>query len=202
MNRSHPQMVSDLKKPGQDILNSLTPTLASAAHMLTGVYDEHLELAVELRTISTLRPHEEEFAEVLKNATLEAGDLFFYLQGLHQDLVGTEIPEKLLGEIIEEFTYAERLMGDVLDLLRDNVLKAATIAKRHIYYGKPFDADSLTFEIARVGGIALAVLDKYDVSPQDVLELNKQKLLGSRYKEGKFSNEQANERKDEGTSSK
>lgn len=197
MNRSHPQMVSDLKKPGQDILNSLTPTLASAAHMLTGVYDEHLELAVELRTLSTLRPHQEEHAEVLHKAILEAGDLFFYLQGLHQDLVGDEIPLALLKESVDEFTYAERLMGDVLDLLRDCTLRVATIAKRHIYYSKPFDKVTLTYEIVRVSGIALGALNKYGIYPQGIIDANKQKLLGNRYKEGKFSNEQANERKDE-----
>ena len=42
------EMVTTLKKPGQDLLDSWTPEKASALHMLVGIYDENLEVTEAL----------------------------------------------------------------------------------------------------------------------------------------------------------
>lgn len=192
MNRSHTQMVTDLKKPGSEILADLTPELASAAHMLTGIYDEHLELIAELM-------HTEPTIETLNNIKLEAGDLVFYLDGLLQDLTDSGICWETADSAGEAYLrYAEDYTtSQILQDLNAFILSLTTPVKRLIYYNKPFDAMNLHHYANAVLGIVSKIASMAGFTMEQVKEANKEKLLGSRYKEGKFSDEQANARKDE-----
>lgn len=199
MNRSHPQMVTDLKKPGQDVLDSLTPALASAAHMLTGVYDEHLELLDEIESISKVPQGSAEYMEVRKLLANEAGDLIFYLEGLHQDIMNQDIDLDCVKQVCEEYerySYGQP-MEDSVDLLRAWIINVTTPIKRRIYYGKEINEIHWQIQVEGTLGILSKILQLHGLSLEDAKQFNQEKLLGGRYKEGKFSNEQANTRKDE-----
>ncbi len=81
MTITHAQLVSALKKPGQDIINDLTPEKADLLHMAIGVSGEGGELldAVKKHAI---------YAKVidLENVIEELGDLEFYMEGVRQIL--------------------------------------------------------------------------------------------------------------------
>lgn len=199
MNRSHPQMVTELKKPGQDILDSLTPALASAAHMLTGVYDEHLELLDEIESISKVPQGSAEYMEVRKLLANEAGDLIFYLEGLHQDILNQDIDLDWVQESCEEYEQYSygHTMKDSVDLLRTWIINVTTPIKRRIYYGKGIDEAHWRTRVEGTLGILSKILQLHGLSLEDAKQFNQEKLLGGRYKEGKFSDEQANTREDE-----
>jgi len=74
-------MVSSLVKPGQDIIDSLTPEKANLWHMVTGVGGESGELvdAIKKHVIYN-KPLDRE------NVVEEMGDLEFYLQAIREEL--------------------------------------------------------------------------------------------------------------------
>lgn len=197
MERSHAQMVSSLKKPGSDILKTLTPKLTSAAHMLTGVYDEHLELLQEVQVFQ-LTDDPDEIDKIVNNIKLEAGDLVFYLEGLHQDIVGSSMDEFGVQEAVEEYRkFAhQHSVSQVLEDLLTWVIKVTTPVKRHIYYMKEINIDQLSTLINALMGILEELLSIYGSSLEEAKGMNKEKLLKGRYKEGKFSDSQANARAD------
>lgn len=79
INTNYSTMVKDLKKPGEDVVSSLTPTKADLLHMAVGVSGEAGELldAVKKHTIYN-KPLD------LNNVIEELGDLEFYMEGLRQ----------------------------------------------------------------------------------------------------------------------
>lgn len=92
-------MVSRLVKPGQDILDTITPQKMDALHMAVGVAGEAGEVLDEIKKIVMYnRPVTTE--KIVK----ELGDLEFYMEGLRQKL-GITREETLIGNI-------EKLDGD------------------------------------------------------------------------------------------
>lgn len=81
MTITHSEMVSILVKPGQDIIQTLTPQKADLLHMTIGVSGESGELldAVKKHIIYN-KPLD------LENVIEELGDLEFYLEGIRQNL--------------------------------------------------------------------------------------------------------------------
>lgn len=79
--KTHAEMVADLSKPGQDIIDSLTPEKAHALHMAVGVAGEAGELldAIKKHVIYN-KPIDRE------NVVEELGDLEFYMEGLRSKL--------------------------------------------------------------------------------------------------------------------
>lgn len=77
----HEDLVSALVKPGQDIVDEMTPEQAHLIHMAVGVSGEAGELldAVKKATIYQ-KPIDRE------NVVEELGDIEFYLEGLRQGL--------------------------------------------------------------------------------------------------------------------
>ena len=174
------EMVGRLKKSGDDIIAGWTPLHASRAHMLTGIYDEYMEVTEALIILEGVEIDLGSTEELAK----ELGDLMFYLVGLAQDYH------------IEAQVMAYPLPEPSPDALQ-SMIAATTMVKRHLYYNKPLDtlelAVALRKLIANVASLAAGTGRTLD----DILDLNQEKLLGGRYKEGKFSDEQANDREDE-----
>lgn len=81
MTITHSEMVSVLVKPGQDIIDSLTPQKADLWHMGTGVSGEAGELldAIKKHVIYN-KPID------IENVIEELGDLEFYMEGIRQNL--------------------------------------------------------------------------------------------------------------------
>ena len=80
-NPTFPQMVSALAKPGQDILNNLTPNQVHILHMLIGLSGEVGELGDGIKKgIIYNKPFD------FENLIEELGDIEFYLEGLRQGL--------------------------------------------------------------------------------------------------------------------
>lgn len=87
------EMVAGLAKPGQDIIESLTPEKADLLHMAVGVSGEAGELldAVKKHVIYN-KPLDKE------NVKEELGDIEFYLEKLRQN-VGLTREECIKGNI-------------------------------------------------------------------------------------------------------
>ena len=174
------EMVGRLKKSGEDIIAGWTPLHASRAHMLTGIYDEYMEVTEALILLDGVKVDLDNTVELAK----ELGDLMFYLVGLAQDYH------------IEAQVLAYPLPEPSRDALQ-SMITATTMVKRHLYYNKPLDTLELAVALRKLIANVASLAAGTGRSLEDILDLNQGKLLGGRYKEGKFSDEQANDREDE-----
>lgn len=81
MNITHPELVAKLVKPGQAIIDSLTPDKAHVLHMAVGVSGESGELLDAIKKhVMYNKPLD--FYNVIE----ELGDIEFYLEGIRQQL--------------------------------------------------------------------------------------------------------------------
>lgn len=77
----HGEMVSALVKPGQDIIDTLTPEKANLLHMAVGISGEAGEL------LDAIKKHVMYNKELdIDNVIEELGDLEFYMEGMRQQL--------------------------------------------------------------------------------------------------------------------
>lgn len=173
------EMVSALKKPGQDLLDSWTPEKASAIHMLIGIYDENLEVTEALYNMAQNPDSEEAKIHVIE----ELGDLAFYLVGLAQDL---ELAEQVLAYPLPELKMQASY----------HIMELTTMLKRHLMYQKHLEKPEVVVHMRQILSAISQFAGGAGSSLEGVLEANKLKLLGGRYKEGKYSDEQANSRQD------
>lgn len=90
---THPELVAALVKPGEKVVQDLTPSTADLLHMAVGVSGEAGELldAVKKAAIYA-KPID------LENVIEELGDLEFYLEGIRQNL-GISREETLVNNI-------------------------------------------------------------------------------------------------------
>lgn len=103
----HSQMVSALAKPGEAIIETLSPDRAHVWHMVTGLVGEVGEL------VDALKKH------IIYNKTLdfenaieELGDIEFYLEGIRQGLQITR--KETLRRNVEKLSvrYSEGTYSD------------------------------------------------------------------------------------------
>lgn len=81
MDITYEELVQNLAKPGEDILEELTPGQANAWHMATGVSGEAGEL------LDAVKKHVVYQKDIdLENVIEELGDLEFYMEGLRAEL--------------------------------------------------------------------------------------------------------------------
>ena len=78
---NHAALVANLAKPGQDIVNIMTPEVAHLLHMVVGISGESGELLDAIKKAAIYcKPIDRE------NVIEELGDLEFYMQGLRAGL--------------------------------------------------------------------------------------------------------------------
>lgn len=77
--KEHKKLVFELAKPGQDIVDELTPMQAFALHMAIGVSGEAGELLDAIKKFAIYQKPLD-----LENVVEELGDIEFYLQGIRQ----------------------------------------------------------------------------------------------------------------------
>lgn len=172
----HKQMVKDLAKPGEVILETMTPRDAHLQHMIIGIAGEVREL------LGALSKNDWE------NAVEELGDLEFYFEGYRQAFpnyipaVNVEVDRRLGWKELYEAT------DDLLDL-----------TKRITIYRKPIPENNVHLLFNKIQHMMNNCYDATSITREEALEHNLNKLLKgdrARYKEGKYSDEQANARAD------
>lgn len=189
----HKSMVLRLKKPGQDILSSLTPEDCDLLHMSICLPGEASELYDAVGDIAS----REELLE-------ELGDFVFYYVALRV-IFGMDVwtgydagyaekvpPQKLLAEIMRE-------SGHLVDPV-----------KRIVIYRKPWDVPDKKFNgktlkqvaqehLHKVEGLITSLLRVYEIELQEVLDENWNKLADAdkgRYASGTYTDQQAQDRRD------
>ena len=93
--QDYPALVSALQKPGAEIISELVPKKASALHMAIGISGEAGELLDAIKKwVIYGKPLD------VQNVLEELGDIFFYMQGLQNDLGLTR--EAIIAENIKK----------------------------------------------------------------------------------------------------
>lgn len=175
------QMVSNLAKPGQKIINDLTPNKAHMLHMAIGISGEVGELAIPIyKTI-----YDKQKVDI-DNIKEELGDIWFYLEGLEQslDLIsersGCEVEINIEKEILSLSVSASH----VLD-----------IVKKHAIYGKELDISNLRDYIGYIKLDLFNMTSYFGLKTEDIIQANITKL-NKRYSTGSYHNLDAQIRAD------
>lgn len=182
---SHPDLVAALAKPGDAILESLTPQKADAWHhasCIPGEAGELFEPLVEHLFFSAGAPIDHD------NLVEELGDIEFYLHGLRSN-VGISYEE-----VAAQTTPNTNLTRTILTL----PAKAADVfdaAKRWVIYNKPLDRAALSEALFAFEYVLDAIRTKYSVTRTETLAGNVWKL-GLRYEAITYSDAAAQARAD------
>lgn len=191
------QMVSDLAKPGQEIVNELTATDAHSIHMAMGLSGEVGELAAEIENYLLDKGWHRE------NTVKEFGDLEFYLEGLRQGLgINRSETLGLLGNLnpaaklyIDQagagsWFFATTVMGLCIKsgAFVDEV-------KKHIIYAKPLAREKALDALAGLETDLESLRIGLGITRAETLANNMAKLR-TRYNSGSYSNAQAVARAD------
>ena len=93
--QDYPALVSALQKPGAEIIAELVPKKASALHMAIGISGESGELLDAIKKwVMYGKPLD------VENVIEELGDIFFFIEGLQNDLGLTR--EAIIAENIKK----------------------------------------------------------------------------------------------------
>ena len=177
---NYSQMVADLAKPGEDIIATLTPAMAHTLHMAVGLAGEAGELLEHYIARLDLVPD----SEILE----EFGDSEFYFEGLCQSM---SIEIALTGSTSDDpFCLPGYVVAttDMLDLV-----------KKMVVYNKDVDLMVFIDALTNVRICLDRAYDYYGFTQVEALDHNMNKLLKgdtARYKEGTYSDEAAQLRRD------
>lgn len=176
------EMQNAVVKPGQDILTSLTPERVNQWHMLTGLQDESTEFKFALKM-------EDEV-----NAREEIGDFIFYAVELLFSLGITSSQLKLLIETSIDPNNPLEVETDVM-----GTLKKAIIYNKELSSMQVFIIAEQLMSLIRDMYSYFRSQTPFPKFFQECMEQNMEKLLtgkNARYKEGGYSDAQAQERRD------
>lgn len=105
---THPQMVHALVKPGQDVVDEMTPMKANIMHMAVGISGEAGELLDAIKKhVFYNKPLD------MVNVIEELGDLEFYMEGLRQEvevmrLTTLKMNKEKLSKRYHSLTYSDQ----------------------------------------------------------------------------------------------
>lgn len=177
------QMVADLAKPGEDIIESLTPMSIHTLHMAVGLMGE----------VTELKEHQLEQDVQLHSTILEElGDIEFYFEGLSQSM--SVLMEPSPSRHYANPNCVDRLVvtsGEMLDLV-----------KKMVIYNKPIDVMDFIEKLILIQVQLNQVYLHYDITQDEARAHNMNKLLkgdNARYKDGSYSDEAAQLRRDKET---
>lgn len=188
--KEHSQMVTALAKPGHKIFATLTPGDCHLLHMLIGMVGELAELEQAL------------FAYDVENITEEFGDYEFYVEGYRQAFSIIPLP-LVVEELPEKHDIEDQPGGKYWFELYAATTELVDATKRISIYNKPeYLADPVGILTPIFNKIYRALFNLYGITGinrEDVLNHNLNKLLKgdrARYKQGTYSDDQANARAD------
>lgn len=177
---THSELVRALVKPGVFIVASLTPEKADLWHAATGISGEAAEL---LSCIYESWGRE--------NLCEEAGDLFFYVEQLRQNI-----------QIQLDWNYISALAERTIDSASGLAINvsifagdALDIVKKSVIYNKDLDVKALESQLTNMLISLMALLEQHNISRHTCLEANITKLL-TRYEGMKYSDAAAQARAD------
>jgi len=176
---SYSQMVTDLAKPGEDIIATLTPIKAHTLHMAIGLAGEAGELLEHFCADGLI-----EGSDVLE----ELGDNEFYFEGLCQSMSIEMGSTNATSD--DPFSVPNYVVAttDMLD-----------VVKKMVVYNKDIDLMIFINALTNVRARLDSLYDYYGFTQTEALEHNMDKLLKgdtARYKEGTYSDEAAQSRRD------
>jgi NTP pyrophosphatase (non-canonical NTP hydrolase) len=190
------EMVLRLAKPGEDILKSLTARDCDFMHMTFCLAGEAGELYDECDG-----PKVQNRKELVK----ELGDLVFYFVKLRSIFKTDWLVSPIMSEALNAPYNSKELMRLSCHLI--DPMKRITIYRKDPHvpdakYGGKHLADVIKELLDQIEGHLLAILIYFDIDIQEVLNENWKKLADTdtgRYASGTYSDEQAQNRRDEGS---
>lgn len=178
---AYPALVAALAKPGQDILDSLTPQKVDAWHHASCIPGEVGELFDPInRHINFGAPLDRE------NVVEELGDIEFYKQGLRAAIglaPATHLDYKAKGDALSYMALPARA-AEVFDA-----------TKKWVLYNKPLNVNAIEEALFNLDVVLNAVRTSLGISRDEVLAHNTMKL-GTRYATLGYSDAQAQQRAD------
>lgn len=195
MSITHPEMVAQLAKNGEDIIKELTPCSAHILHMAVGIAGEAGEILEQIHNKTSIGEVDE------KNLIEELGDLEFYMEGFRQEM-GFSRDQTMSVYNSDDFKHHGESINEAHLAAADLAmctLKLLDEAKKFSVYVKPANARNMLDDLIEIEICLEHVRQHFDILHSECIEHNIHKLYGgenARYKEGKFSNEQAQNRAD------
>lgn len=193
MSITHPEMVKNLAKNGADIIKELTPCSMHILHMAVGIAGEAGEILEQIHNKTSIGEVDE------KNLIEELGDLEFYMEGFRQEM-GFSRDQTIT--IFHELGHNDKNMTEAFGAVADLAmctLKLLDEAKKFSIYVKPANARNMLDDLIEIEICLEHVRQHFDILHSECIDHNIHKLYGgknARYKEGKFSNKQAQDRAD------
>lgn len=178
MTITHQEMVAGLKKPGADILATLTPEKVDAWHMASCIVGEGAELFDAVRN------------QDAENVLEEIGDNQFYIEGLRQIYNITR--QETIDAVENDEIRGLKISQFDIPMFAGNVFDAV---KKHLIYNKEFNRPELVKALGMYDLAIAAAAIKFGISYQQALAHNIAKL-GARYKGHQYSDKAAQERAD------
>ena len=176
---AYSQMITDLAKPGEDIIATLTPIKTHTLHMAVGLAGEAGELLEHFCADGLI-----EGSDVLE----ELGDAEFYFEGLCQSM---HVEVQLTGSTSDDPFSVPRYVVAATDML--------DVVKKMVVYNKDIDLMTFVNALSKVRTCLDCAYDYYGFTQAEALDHNMNKLLKgdtARYKEGTYSDEAAQSRRD------
>ena len=180
---NYSQMVADLIKPGEDIIATLTPENANILHMAVGLVGEAGELLEHFcanEIVAATIPDSEMIEEF--------GDAEFYFEGLCQSM---QVVVELSSTRSYDPLCIPRYVVATTDML--------DLVKKMVVYNKAINVTVFVNTLTNVRICLDRAYDYYGLTQAEALEHNMNKLLKgdtARYKEGVYSDEAAQARRD------
>ena len=186
--QDYSSMVMSLAKSGCDVRNEMTNNSAHLIHMAIGVSGEVAEIFIPILDIKGI-------SDVKENMTEEFGDAEFYLEGYRQ---GADLD---LEDIMKLTPTIEPTGNAFMDCGLFSVEAGHLLdsTKRYAIYGKELNVGRVMQELRNIEYIMESIRIRFSITKQQTLNHNHNKLLSgkkARYKEGAYTNEQANNRQD------
>lgn len=204
IHKDYSEMVDRLSKPGIEILDSITGNDCHILHMLIGCAGEMMEIelarkkqreAADLAKLQnwTYKQWENTHLELQKDIDEEIGDFFFFFHGLAKGL------SVKFGFVEFDVFDIDYKASDDANFMRD-FERLFDLCKKAIFYEKKIDSEEIKNALINSYKSTASMISKYTHHDRNaLLELNMEKLLTgekARYKEGVYSNQQANDRAD------
>ena len=187
---THPQLVTALVKPPQDIINTLTIFTVDLWHGATGVAGESGELLEAI-----LFPPEGGIDRV--NIREEMGDLYFYIEQLMQR-TGIVLDMDSLKQIAEDADMRAKLALHYAASIAIHGSQVLDTVKKAALYNKPLDQELLTNQLNALVASMLTLGRMFHLEREECLSSNIIKL-SKRYASLSYSDKQAQDRADKQT---
>lgn len=187
---THPELVTALVKPPQDIVSSLTAYTADLWHGATGVAGEGGELLEAI-----LFPPEGGVNRV--DVREELGDLYFYIEQLVQR-TGVKINFEAAEAIAAEADMRAKMMLHYAAAIAVHSSQVLDTVKKAAIYNKDLDAELLTNQLSTLVAAMFCLSKMFDLPRDECLRANIRKL-SQRYQSLSYSDKAAQERADKQT---